>query len=145
MKQYQGFTLLEILLSIACLAIISAISIPIYQSFQNKNNLNIATNTIVQSLRRAQVLSQSSDGDTTSGVKIQSGSIVVFRGVTYATRDTTLDEIFDLPTTIVPSGVNEVIFTKTFGLPTTTGSIILTFSPSEIKTITINEKGTVTY
>lgn len=145
MNKRKGFTLLEILLSIACLAIISGISIPVYQSFQNKNNLNIATNTIVQSLRRAQVLSQSADGDTTSGVKVQSGSIVVFRGLSYATRDITLDEIFDLPTTIVPSGVGEVVFSKTFGLPSLTGNIILTFSPSEIKTITINEKGTLTY
>jgi prepilin-type N-terminal cleavage/methylation domain-containing protein len=141
----KGFTLLEILLSIACLAIISSISIPVYQSFQNKNNLNIATNTIVQSLRRAQVLSQSAENDTSSGLKIQSGSIVVFSGVSYAARDTGLDEIFDLPVTITPSGIGEIVFSKTFGLPSVTGNIILTFSPSEIKTITINEKGMLTY
>jgi prepilin-type N-terminal cleavage/methylation domain-containing protein len=145
MNKRKGFTLLEILLSIACLAIISAISIPVYQSFQNKNNLNIASNTVVQSLRRAQVLSQSAESDTTSGVKIQLGSIVVFRGITYAARDITFDEVFDLPTTIVPSGISEIVFTKTFGLPSAIGNIILTFSPSEIKTITINEKGILTY
>jgi prepilin-type N-terminal cleavage/methylation domain-containing protein len=140
-----GFTLLEVLLSIACISIIAGIAIPVYQSFQIRNDLSIASTTIAQSLRRAQILSQSSAGDTTSGVKIQSGSIVVFQGTTYAGRDTSLDESFNLPVSITPTGIDEIIFSKLTGFPSTTGTITLTSNINEIKTITINEKGTVTY
>ena len=145
MNKKHGFTLIEILLSITCLAIISAIAIPVYQSFQVRNDLNIAANTVVSSLRRAQILSQAATGDTTSGVKTQAASITIFRGVSYAARDTTLDEIFDVPTDIIFSGVSEIVFSKTFGLPNSTGNIILTSVINETKTITINEKGMLSY
>jgi prepilin-type N-terminal cleavage/methylation domain-containing protein len=145
MKKKSGFTLIEILLSIALLAIIFAISAPIYQSFQNRNDLNMTADTIVQSLRRAQILSQSSAGDTSSGVKIQAPSIIVFRGTSFATRDSSLDEVFPLPASITPSGINEVVFSVTFGQPSVTGNINLNSNINESKTITINAKGMFTY
>jgi prepilin-type N-terminal cleavage/methylation domain-containing protein len=145
MRNRRGFTLIEMLLSVACLAIIAAISIPIYQSFQTRNDLNIAAEALVQSLRRAQILAQANAGDTNSGVKIQSGSITVFRGINYATRDITEDEIFSVPTSITASGIGEIIFSKTFGLPSPTGNIVFTSNINEIKTIIINEKGMLTY
>ncbi len=145
MKIKPGFTLIEILLSIACIAIISAISIPIYQSFQNRNDLNIATNTVAQSLRRAQMLSQASAGDTSSGIKIQTASITVFRGTSFVSRDNSFDEVFSLPESITPAGLSEVVFSKFAGLPDNIGDIILSSNINETKTITINEKGMVTY
>jgi len=140
-----GFTLIEILLSIAAITIIAGISIPIYQLFQVRNDLDIATVEIVQSVRRAQILSQAVDGDTSWGIKIQSGSIIVFKGVSYAARDATFDELFDVPTSMTPSGVSEIVFTKFTGLPQTTGTITLTSNANETRTITINAKGMVSY
>lgn len=141
----KGFTMIEILLSMAVLSIIVGIGSPIYQSFQNRNNLDITTTTIVQTMRRAQVLAQSVDGDTSWGVKIQSGSIVLFQGVNFETRDPEFDEMFDLPTSITPSGLPEIIFTKFTGLPQITGSIVLTYNINETRNITINEKGTINF
>ena len=141
----KGFTLLEILLSIAAITIIAGISIPIYQSFQVRNDLDIATVEIVQSLRRAQILSQAVDGDTSWGLKILSGNLTLFKGVNYAARDTAFDELFDVPTSITPSGVSEIVFSKFFGNPQPTGTVTLTSSANETRTITINEKGMVSY
>lgn len=141
----KGFTLIEVLLSVAAIAIIAGISIPIYQSFQARNDLDITTVEIAQSARRAQTLSQAVDGDTSWGIKIQSGSIVVFKGVSYAARDITLDELFDVPTSITPSGVSEIVFAKFTGLPQTIGTITLTSNTNETRTITINAKGMVSY
>lgn len=140
-----GFTLLEVLLSIATITIIAGMSVPVYQSFQVRNDLDIATVTTAQSLRRAEVLATAVDGDTSWGVKIQLGSVTVFKGVSYATRDATFDELFDVPGSLTPSGVSEVVFTKFTGIPQTTGTITFTSNANETRTITINAKGMVSY
>ncbi len=141
----KGFTILEVLLSIATITIIAGIIIPVYESFQVRNDLDIAAVEIAQSLRRSQALSQAVDGDISWGIKIQSGSIVVFKGASYATRDATFDELFDMPTSITPSGVSEVVFAKFTGLPQTTGTITLTSNANETRNIIINAKGMVSY
>lgn len=140
-----GFTLMEGLLSIAVIAIIAGISIPIYQSFQVRNDLDIATVSTVQTLRRAQVLAQAVDGDTSWGISVLSGSLTLFKGASYAARDTAFDEMFEVPASITPSGLSEIIFTKFTGLPQTTGTITLTSNANETRTITINAKGMVGY
>lgn len=140
-----GFTLMEGLLSIAVIAIIGGISIPIYQSFQVRNDLDIAIVSTVQTLRRAQVLAQAVDGDTSWGISVLSGSIILFKGASYAARDTAFDEVFEVPASITPSGLSEIVFTKFTGLPQTTGTITLTSNANETRTITINTKGIVSY
>ena len=107
----NGFTIIELMITVALVAVVVAFSLPAYQSFQVKNDLDVAVNTIVQSLRRAQMLAQASDGDTSWGVKVQSGSIVLFSGASFSARDTAYDENFDLPSTITPAGVTEVVYT----------------------------------
>lgn len=144
-KQTKGFTLPEILLSIALIGLLSAMSIPVYQSFQVRNDLDIATESVVHAFRRAQLLSQAVDGDISWGVSVQTGSIVIFKGVSYASRDASFDEIFTLPTNISFSGVSEVVYAKSTGLPGTTGICTLTSNVNETRTITINTKGMVGY
>lgn len=140
-----GFTLIEVLLSIAMMAIIAGISIPIYQSVQVRNDLDIAATTLAQSIRRSQVLSQGMDGDTNWGVKVQIGSIIIFRGVSYAARDVSFDEVFSVPTSIVPSGLSEIISEKLTGMPQSMGTITFTSSLNETRTLTLNAKGNINY
>jgi prepilin-type N-terminal cleavage/methylation domain-containing protein len=150
MRLYQrrlksGFTLIEMLLSVGLLAIIAGMSLPVYQSFQVRNDLDIAATTLAQSLRRAQALSQAAEGDTTSGVSLQSGSIVVFRGASYATRDATFDEVFAMPASIAITGISEVVFAKLTGLPLAAGTTTFTSLHNEVRSVTLNAKGTVSY
>jgi len=143
-KLIGGFTLLELLLSVAVISVLAGLSLPVYRTLIQKNDLDIVANTVVSCLRRAQILSQAVDGDTTWGVKIQSGSIVIFKGTSYEVRDTAFDEIFDTPTSININGVTEVVYTKFTGLPQTTGIINL-LTESDTRSVTINEKGAIDY
>lgn len=144
-KKIAGFTLIEVMLSVAVIAIVAGISAPVYQSFQVRNDLDIATVSTAQGLRRAQVLAQAVDGDTSWGLRIQSGNLTLFKGVSYAGRDTIADEVTLVPTSITPSGVSEVVYSKFTGLPQTTGTLTLTSNANETRTITINAKGMVNY
>ncbi len=144
-KRQNGFTLIEILLSVGIIALLSVTLTPVFQSFQVRNDLDVATVSIAQSLRRAQALSQAVDGDTTWGVNIQSASTTVFKGASFVTRDITYDELFDVPLSITPSGLSSTTFAKLSGLPNATGTITLTSNINETRTITINDKGTILY
>lgn len=145
-KQYvnPGFTLIEILLSVALIGALSFLSLPLFRTLISKNDNEVATNTVIQTLRRAQLLSQAVDGDISWGVKVQSGSITLFKGVDYALRDQGFDEVFEVPNTIGVGGTSEVIFTKFTGIPQTTGTITFA-SENETNTISINEKGTISF
>lgn len=142
----NGFTLIEILLSIFLISILVAVAVPVYYTLLSRNDLDVAKNQIVQSLRRAEALALASDGDSTWGLKILSGSIVIFKGTNYDTgRDTNYDEIYQTSSAITPSVLTEVIFNKMTGFPQSSGSITLTSTNGETRTITINAKGQVGY
>lgn len=144
-RSLRGFTLSEMLLSVALLAIIGGMSVPMYRVFMVRDELDVAVTTVVQNLRRAQSMSRSSSGDMTWGVHVGVGSILVYKGASYVLRDSSFDENTSIPTTIVPTGMNEVTFSKSSGVPSATGTFILTSQANETRTITINEKGTVDY
>ena len=144
-KRSLAFTLLEVLLSVGLIGAITAVSIPLYLSYSTGNDIDIAANTTVQSLRRAQILSQAVQNDATWGVKILNGSITLFKGVDYNSRDTSYDEIFNTPTIIQVSGTSEFVFYKMTGLPIQTGTLTLTSTNNDIKNIVINSKGMIGY
>jgi prepilin-type N-terminal cleavage/methylation domain-containing protein len=144
-RKQKGFSMIEVLLSVAIIGILVGTSVPVYQVFYNKNIMDVASVSVAQSLRRAQILSQSVDGDMSWGVSVGSNKITVFKGVDYVSRAGNLDEDFDLPESVTPSGLSEVVFNKLTGEPQSTGTLTLTSSNGEVRTITINEKGIIEY
>lgn len=140
-----GFTLIEVMLAIVLIGMLAGVGVPVYQSMQSRNDLDIAASAAAQNLRRAQVLSQSVDGDSTWGTRIQTGSVVVFKGASYASRDPNYDETFDIASSITVSGLAEVVFSKLAGLPQTTGTVTLTSVANEQRIIIINSKGMINY
>lgn len=141
----SGFTLLETVLSVALISLIATIGIPIYQSFQNRNDLDIAAVTFVQSSRRAQVLSGTVEGDSSWGVRADTGSITLFKGDDFTGRDVDFDETFTISDTIVVSGMQEITFERFTGDPNNTGTLTLESVNNESRNVTVNEKGTIEY
>ncbi len=141
----RGFTLLEIALSVSILGMIFGMSIPMYRIFSVRNDLDIAVSTLVQDYRRAQTLSVLADGDSMWGVHVATGSILIYKGSSYASRDQAFDENTEIPTSIVVSGLTNVSFTKQVGLPQSTGTTTFTSITNETRNVTINQKGMVDY
>ena len=141
----KGFTLIEILLSLALIGIITTISIPVLQSFLSRNDLDVTSQTFVQSLRRAQCLAEGCQSDSKWGVKIQTGNITIFRGDSYANRETDDDESFDVSAGVTTSGLSEIVFSKLSGVPLSSGVTNINSSQGETKIITTNEKGIASY
>lgn len=140
-----GFTLTELLLSIAIITLLVSLSLPVYATFQTRNDLDLTAQTIAQMLRRTQIYSRGVNGDSQWGLAIQAGSAVVFKGASYAARDSAYDETVSIPGSLSTGGLTEITFTKLDGAPSTTGTITLTANTGDIKSVTINAKGMVDY
>lgn len=141
----HGFMLIEVLLSVALIAALALVTIPVYQSFQVKNGLDIAVNTVSQTLRRAQISAESVLGDNSWGVFVSSTSITLFQGQGFLSRVTSSDEVFDLPGAIQVSGLQEFVFIKFSGETLSTGTLTLTSSGGDIRSVSVSTKGVVNY
>ena len=141
----RGFTLIETLLSVSIISVLAGLSLPVYQSFLARNDLDITAQQVAEAFRRAQVYSRGMKNDSAWSVEIQSGIVTLFRGTDFAGRNTAYDEAISLPGTVTAGGLSEVQFSKLQGLPNTTGSVTLTTNASETKTVTINAEGMVNY
>lgn len=140
-----GFTLLEMLLVVSLVGVIMSFSVFINYSFYINNDVDVATLNTVQAIRRAQNLAMGTAEDSVWGIRTNGDNVTLFKGAVYANRDTDFDEIFDLPKSVVISGLSEIIFDKLSGNPQSIGSIILT-APNDLnRSITINEKGVISY
>lgn len=158
----SAFTVIELLLSIAVLSILFAVSVPLYQSFQVRNQFFVTVDTLSQNISRAQIRATYMEKDSGWGVKVNTTSnkiddITLFKasdlsGVPtgFVGHDTNFDEIFNLYSSVQASGDTEIVFAKFTGEVSTpaSGSATVTLTSPQIgdlqKVIRVNKKGNVT-
>jgi len=145
MTRQAGFTLVELLLSVAIMGLLSGITLPVYQSYVRRGDLDITAQNLALALRRAETYARAVNYDTAWSVEVQAASITVFRGTVFGSRNTAFDEVVAVPGSITPSGLAEVQFAPTSAAPNTSGAITLTSSTNDTRVITINAKGVVSY
>lgn len=139
-----AFTLIEILLAVALLAMILAISLPLGQEYLNKNELENAKTLITQTIRSAQANAKAGKADAQWGVRINDNAITLFQGNSYATRNTAVDVVISWSDRFDATGVSELVFSKYNALPSTTGTITITGFELTSE-ITINTQGNLLY
>lgn len=139
----RGFTLLEMLLSVALLSIIFGMSYALYPNLAYQEELDVAVRSSQALLRRAAALASASEGDSPWGVRFESSTAVLFKGTSYAGRDTAYDETLLLEG-IEVSGTGEYVFEKVSSEPITSGTTTLLHTAGESKAIIVNEKGRIT-
>lgn len=142
----RGFTLIEVLLVVLLFGLLVTMGVPVYQRVQAKNDLEISSLIVINSLRRAQVLSQAVQNDDSWGVKVQNTNVTIFKGNNYISRTTSFDEVINFSgNNITISGLSELYFTKLIGLPSTSGTINVKINNNDNKNISINTQGTLSY
>jgi len=145
MTRDGGFTLVEMLLSVVIIGMLTGLSLPVYESFVRRNDLDLAAQNLAFALRRAETYARAVNYDSPWSVEIQSSSITLFQGTAFGSRNTAYDESVSIPGSITPSGLGEVQFAKFSATPNTTGNITLTSTTNATRTITVNAKGMVDY
>jgi len=138
----KAYTLVEVILTISIISLIGGLSVPIYQDYQKRNEVEASYDLVKSSVLSAQTSSQAGENDSAWGVYLGNHQAVVFNGNDYASRDPSYDITYDFSSHVSNSGLNEIVFEKFTGNSINTGTITLS---NEVKTlnITINSKGAV--
>tara|TARA_B100000745_G_scaffold155105_2_gene101625 strand:+ start:16815 stop:17669 length:855 start_codon:yes stop_codon:yes gene_type:complete len=137
----KGFTLFEILLVVAIIGIMAALVPVAYVRLFTDTSVDTAIKTYKTTVRRAQTLALSGEGGDGWGVYITTGSATIFKGGSYAGRDTSFDEVYETSGSVVVSGIQEVTFEKITGSASGTGATIFSPSIGDPQSVTINSKG----
>lgn len=141
----KGLTLVELLLTVSLTTIIAGTMGPSYISYLYASELDTAVATTARAAKRAQALSQAIKENSTWGIYAQKGSITVFKGTDFASREVIYDEANPIPDAVKISGLSQIVYSKLYGEPGTSGNINFTGRNNKTRTLSINSKGTVNY
>ena len=141
MKNDSGFSLFELLIIIALISILGALSSPFLSRFLSQNYLEDTTDKFVKTLRKAQIYSLSGKQNSEWGVHYAGDELILFKGSSYG-DDHSFDETFKIPSTISVSGWSDVNFSKVRGQPST--DLVATISSGiKSKKVILNLEGGV--
>lgn len=143
-RRVKGFSLVEILLTMALIGIILAASVPAYRKLQSVNDLSAAVSTLSQALRLAELKAQAIDESSGWGVHAGTSTITVFKGASFADREQTSDAIFSFSGSIAVTAPADVFFAPLSGAPSV--PIVWQLSGGGVThSVSINNLGILTY
>jgi len=140
---------MEILIVIAIIGILIAISVTVFKRFNSLERISKDAELVVEVIRQARSRTVASEGAQVYGVHFESGSVTLFTGSTYSAG--ALDNqvyLLTVPNTIstitLSGGGSDVLFARLTGEATKNGTITLT-SPQtpRTKVVTIYKTGLV--
>lgn len=140
-NKQTGFTLIELLLVVSVISIIALTSTTFYINILNQNATVTTSIQLVNQLRKAQLYAMMGKRNSAWGIHFASQRLTLFKGTTYGV-DNSFNENLSVNQSTVITGLTDVVFSKSTGLPTTTPTITIT-NNSKSKTITINAQGVI--
>lgn len=140
----KGFSLVEILLTMALISIVLVVSIPAYRKLQSENDLSIAVSTLSQALRTVELKAQGIDEGSGWSVHIATSTIVVFSGSSFSARDQTQDEVFSFSGSVVITTLADVFFAPLYGTPLAPATWQFEAN-GQTRSVSVNSLGILTY
>lgn len=142
-KSCKGFTLIELILVVAIMSFIALLSSPFYSRFLLQNAVGNSVDQLSGSLRKAQIYSMMGRKGSSWSVNFSSNTITLYKGNSFAGRDSSFDETFSINPNVIIEGVTDISFAKATGLPTPQTASITIRSGTNNKTVTVNSQGVV--
>jgi len=132
---------------IAILAVIGALSVPFFQSYQVSSELFTLTDEVKRSLRLAQAQSLAGQNYDSWGIFYDdlNKQYILFKGNDFSLRDSEYDLVFEYKEIFNISNdfSDEIYFSAFIGLPSAEGTIVLTSQNNQTQQIIINSLGVI--
>ncbi len=142
----NGVTLIELLLVTVILVLIMGFSFPMLKSTLILSDLEMAEHNLIESMHYSQSMAMSGNLQSRWGVKIQSTDIIVFAGNSFSTRNLDYDREYEIPTSVIISGISEYVFDTITGIPNTYGTTTISSTENnEEVSIQVNSAGVIDY
>lgn len=140
--RHQGVTFIEIILSVAVIAVIAASAQPFLSGFLLRNNMTSVQDSVISTLRKAQQYSMDGKDNASWGAcRNTAGTLIrLYRGGTC--NAPTVSENFSVPSNITVSAF-DVTFSKLRGEPSSAISVSIT-SSIDSRSISVNLAGGMT-
>lgn len=138
----RAFTLIELLLVVSIIAVITGFSVSYYSRFVTENAVKNTVDQLAGDLRKAQIYAMTGKKNSNWGVAYGSFALTLYQGSAYSTRNSALDEIFNVNSNISVAGFTDINFARVTGLPNVTATITVSGN-NNTKTITVNTQGVV--
>ncbi|HZX50105.1 MAG TPA: prepilin-type N-terminal cleavage/methylation domain-containing protein [Candidatus Paceibacterota bacterium] len=151
----RGFTLAEILVVVAILGLLVAMSLPVFSIFREESRVTTTAEEVASILRLAQNRTLASQGDTKHGVYFDNiaspHQYVLFQTNTdYASRNAPEDEVYEISdklefSVIDFAGGQEVVFERLTGATNQAGSVTVRVAsdPAKVRTVFVESSGNV--
>ncbi len=139
----RGFTLIEVLLAVAVLAVIAGSTIGLSWTSVRVTELDRAAEEVVELLRSAHWQARLGVLDQPHGVYRQGNIITHYVSSSFATRLPSYDRVLTLPAEITATGAAEITFAVRSGRVGAPAVITLERAGSNPRTIMVNIGGVV--
>jgi type IV fimbrial biogenesis protein FimT len=144
----KGFTVIELLISIAVIGIITVIVVPQFTKIRENQVLKAAGEDVLSSLNKARSQTLASLDSSEYGVRFEANQVIIFKGTTYSAVSpdnvvvsvTSPASITNVTLGGVSGTTGNLYFNRIYGAPSTSGTITISTS-SFTKTITISASG----
>lgn len=138
----KALTLIELMMVLVIGLIVAGISGGIFGRFFMQSETDNTQRLISANLKKAHAYSVSGKYLNPWGVKLTGTTLTLYAGSNYASRNTALDQITEINNNVLITGLNEINFSKTSGIPTTSGTITIS-AENNVKTIVVSNLGLV--
>ncbi|BFT94402.1 MAG: hypothetical protein MNSN_05780 [Minisyncoccus archaeiphilus] len=139
----KGFTILELLLSVAMVAVLAGVAIPLYSIYYSRTSIGDSSALVVDSLRATRAMSIAGKYGSEWGVRLEQGKVTIFKGQAFSSRDQSYDQVIILEDNLNFTGLNDIYFNRA-GTPNQIGNIAVSYGEDAL-VINVNEKGIIDY
>lgn len=140
----MGFTLIELTIVLAVVAIVAALGTVISLEFYRSRILDSERDQLLSILRRARIAAMNNIYGLPHGVYFSSSTYTLFAGKSYGERDASKDEIFPRSPVVSFAGPPEIVFSPLAATSTASSTIVLGDGRTTT-TLSVNYEGRISW